>query len=375
MKITDVEVIPLRIPEHNIEIADGIQDDVIVRVHTDEGITGIGEADSSPLVVKALVEAWSSWPRCRGLREVLVGRNPMHVEQLWQEMQTATLWLGRNGAAQQAISAIDIALWDIVGKAAGKPVHALLGAAYHERVRVYASTLFTEDLAEMTEVAEKYVERGFSAVKFGWGPMGRSLAGDVKLVETARRAVGDRADLLVDAGCPYTAREAIQRVHAFADYHPYWFEEALEGDDLDGYRQLSRATRGEMRIATGEQDCALSAFEALITHGEVDVIQPDVSRAGGFTECRRIMLMAQRHHRLCVYHAWKSGILVAATLHMAAITPDIPFAEYTVSESPLRRELVKVDTTLENGTATIPQAPGLGVELDEEVLNKYRMDK
>jgi len=105
------------------------------------------------------------------------------------------------------------------------------------------------------------------------------------------------------------------------------------------------------------------------------VIQPDVSRAGGFTECRRIMLMAQRHHRLCVYHAWKSGILVAATLHMAAITPDIPFAEYTVSESPLRRELVKVDTTLENGTATIPQAPGLGVELDEEVLNKYRMDK
>src|SRR5438270_4896293 len=120
MKITDVEVIPLRIPEHNIDIADGIQDDVIVRVHTDEGITGIGEADSSPLVVKAIVEAWSSWPRCRGLREVLVGRNPMHVEQLWQEMQTATLWLGRNGVAQQAIAAIDIALWDIVGKATGK---------------------------------------------------------------------------------------------------------------------------------------------------------------------------------------------------------------------------------------------------------------
>ena len=105
------------------------------------------------------------------------------------------------------------------------------------------------------------------------------------------------------------------------------------------------------------------------------MIQPDVSRAGGFTECRRIMLMAQRHHRLCVYHAWKSGILVAATLHMAAITPDIPFAEYTVSESPLRRELVRVDTTLKDGVATIPQTPGLGVELNEEIVAHYRMDR
>jgi L-alanine-DL-glutamate epimerase-like enolase superfamily enzyme len=375
MKITDVEVIPVRIPEHNIQIADGIQDDVIVRVHTDEGISGVGEADSSPMVIKAIVEAWPSWPRCRGLRDILVGKDPMNVEQLWQEMQTGTLWLGRNGAAQSAIAAVDIALWDIVGKALNKPVHALLGAAFRDKVRVYASTLFTEDPGEMSAVGQKYVSQGFSAVKYGWGPMGRSLASDVKLVETARQAVGENTDLLVDAGAVFRAREAIQRMRQFVPYHPFWFEEALEGDDLDGYRQLSRAAGGDMRIATGEQDCALNAFEALITHGEVDVIQPDVSRAGGFTECRRIMLMAQRHYRLCVYHAWKSGILVAATLHMAAITPDIPFCEYTVSESPLRKEMVSVATTLKDGVATIPQAPGLGVTLNEEILNKYRMDK
>ncbi len=375
MKITDVEVIPLRIPEHNIHIADGIQDDVLVRVHTDEGITGIGEADSSPLVVKAVVEAWPSWPRCRGLRDILIGEDPFNVEMLWEKMRIGTLWLGRNGVAQQAIAAVDIALWDIIGKATGKPVHALLGAANRDSIRVYASTLFTEDPAEMTEVGERYVERGFTAVKFGWGPMGRSLAGDVKLVETARHAVGDNVDLLIDAGCPFKAREAIQRVRAFVPYHPFWFEEALEGDDLDGYRQLSRAADGDVRIATGEQENAFHAFEALITHGEVDVIQPDVSRAGGFTECRRIAQMAARHHRLCVFHAWKSGILVAATLHMAAITPDIPFAEYTVSESPLRRELVQVATTLKDGVATIPQEPGLGVELNEQVVEKYRMDK
>lgn len=148
------------------------------------------------------------------MRELLVGEDPFNVEMLWQQMQFGTLWLGRNGAVQQAIAAVDIALWDIVGKATGKPVHALLGAAYRNRVRVYASTLFTEDPAEMMEVGEKYVEQGFTAVKFGWGPMGRSLKGDVKLVEFARRAVGDDVDLLIDAGCPFQAREAIQRAHA-----------------------------------------------------------------------------------------------------------------------------------------------------------------
>lgn len=374
MRITDVEVIPLRIPQHNVHIADGIQDDVIVRVHTDEGISGLGEADSSPLVVKAIVEAWPSWPRCRGLRDIVVGEDPFNVEMLWERMTYGTLWLGRNGVAQQAIAAVDMALWDIVGKASRQPVHALLGAAYRTEVPVYASTLFTQDPAEMTDVGQRYVGQGFKAVKFGWGPMGRSLAGDVALVETARRAIGDDTALLVDAGCPFKAREAIQRVHAFAPYQPFWFEEALEGDDLDGYRRLSRAA-GDIRIATGEQESALPAFEALITQGEVDIIQPDIARAGGPTECRRIAQMAARHHRLCVFHAWKSGILVAATLHLAAIVRDIPFVEYTVSESPLRRELTHVATNLRDGIATIPQTPGLGVELDEEVLERYRMDK
>lgn len=374
MRITDIEAIPLRIPQHNIHIADGIQDDIIVRVHTDEGISGIGEADSSPLVVQGLVNAWSSWPHSRGLKEILIGQDPLKPEMCWELMRVGTSWLGRNGVAQQAMAAVDIALWDIAGKALGKPVHALLGAAYRDRVRVYASTLFTEDPGEMTAVGQKYAGQGFTAAKFGWGPMGRSLAEDVKLVETARRAVGDKVDLLIDAGSVFKAREAIQRVHAFAPYRPFWFEEALEGDDLVGYRQLSRAA-GDTRIATGEQESALAAFESLITEGEVDVIQPDVARAGGFTECRRIAQMAARHKRLCVFHAWKSGILVAATLHMAAIVPDLPFVEYTVSESPLRRELVRGKIQLQDGIATIPQEPGLGVELDEEIVARYRTDK
>ncbi len=374
MRITDVEVIPLRIPQHNVHIADGIQDDVIIRIHTDEGISGIGEADSSPLVVKAIVEAWPSWPRCRGLKDILVGEDPLNIEMLWEKMRFGTLWLGRNGVAQQAIAAIDIALWDIAGKAMGKSVHALLGAAFRDHVPVYASTLFTDDPGEMIEVGQRYAAQGFAAIKFGWGPMGRSLHGDVRLVETARRAIGDAPELLIDAGCPFKAREAIQRARAFAPYRPFWFEEALEGDDVDGYRRLSRAA-GDIQIATGEQECALAAFERLIVHGEVDIIQPDISRAGGITESRRIAAMAARHGRLCIFHAWKSGILVAATLQMAAIVPDLPFVEYTVSESPLRRELVRSTVTLDHGVASIPQGPGLGVELDEDVLERYRTDR
>jgi L-alanine-DL-glutamate epimerase-like enolase superfamily enzyme len=374
MKITAVEVIPLRIPNQDSSIADGIQDDVVVRVHTDEGLTGLGEADSSPLVVKAVVEAWSSWPFSRGLRDIVLGQDPFEVERLWEQMRVGTLWMGRAGVAMHAISAIDMALWDIIGKATGRSLQSLLGGLYRDRIRVYASTLFTEDPGAMTDVGQKYVSQGFTAVKFGWGPMGRSLAGDVKLVETARRAIGDEADLLVDAGCVFQAREAIQRARAFKPYDPFWFEEALQGDDLDGFRRLSRASR--INIATGEQLAGVQAFEALIRQGEVDIIQPDISRAGGVTESRRIAQMAARHRRLCVFHAWKSGILLAATLRMAATLPDIPLVEYTVSQSPLRRELVQSEVRLTgDGYAVIPDTPGLGIELDEDVVRKYRVDK
>lgn len=373
MKITEIEVIPLRIPNQDASIADGIQDDVVVRVHTDEGITGLGEADSSPMVVKAVFDAWASWPFSRGLRDILIGQDPFEVERLWDQMRIGTLWMGRAGVAMHAISAVDMALWDIIGKATGRSLQSLLGGSYRDQIRVYASTLFTEDPGEMTAVGQRYISQGFTAVKFGWGPMGRSLAGDVKLVETARRAIGDEADLLIDAGCVFQARDAIQRAQAFEAYHPFWFEEALQGDDLDGFRQLSRAAR--IRIASGEQLATVPAFEALITEGEVDVIQPDVSRAGGITESRRIAQMAARHGRLCVFHAWKSGILLSATLRLAATLADIPLVEYTVSESPLRRELVRSDVKLTgDGRAVIPDTPGLGLELDEEVVAKYRVD-
>jgi L-rhamnonate dehydratase len=373
MKITKVEAIPLRIPGLDWTRADGIQDDVIVRVHTDAGITGLGEADSSPAVVKALVDAPESWMRSRGLAGMLVGEDPLHTERLWDKMYQGTLWMGRGGVTIEAISAVDIALWDIKGKAFGVPVHTLLGGARRETIPVYASMLFEADLGLMRERAQHHVAEGYRAVKFGWGPMGPDLATDVALVRTAREAIGDAA-LLVDAGACWTAREAIRRVDAFQEYQLFWLEEALASDDLAGWARLTAATRG-MRIATGEQETLAGAFRDLLEIGHVDVLQPDLARAGGFTQGRRIADLAAGGHALCVPHAWKSGILVAATLHFAATLGEIPFVEHSMAESPLRRDLVRTEVQVARGVARIPQSPGLGVELNDEIVERYRVDR
>lgn len=373
MKITKVEAIPLRIPDLDWTKADGIQDDVIVRIHTDAGIMGVGEADASPEVVAALVDAPPSWMRSRGLAGMLLGEDPLHTERLWDKLYHGTLWMGRGGVTIQAISAVDIALWDIKGKALGLPVHTLLGGARRDTIPVYASMLFEHDRGLMRERAQRYIAEGYGALKFGWGPMGPGLATDVALVRAAREAIGDAA-LLVDAGSPWTVQEAILRVEAFREYRPFWLEEALASDDLAGWARLTAAAQG-LRIATGEQETLASAFRDLLEIGHVDVIQPDLARAGGFTQCRRIADMAVASHALCVPHAWKSGILVAATLHFAATLPEIPFVEYTVADSPLRRELVRTDVQVFHGTARVPQTPGLGVEVNEEIVERYRVDR
>jgi len=373
VKITRVEAIPLRLPELDATVADGIQDDVLVRVHTDEGITGIGEADSSPSVVKALVDAPESWWRSRGLAGMLVGEDPLHTERLWDKMYRGTLWMGPGGVAMHAIAAVDIALWDIKGKALGLPVHALLGGARRETLPVYASTLFDADRARMRERAQRYVSDGYRAVKFGWGPMGPDFATDVALVREARAAIGDAA-LLVDAGAAWTFREAVLRLDAFREYAPFWLEEALASDDLEGWARLAAAA-GDIRLATGEQESLASAFRDLLDVGHLDVVQPDLARAGGFTQCRRIAELAADRRALLVPHAWKSEILVAATVHFAATLPAVPFVEYSMAESPLRRELARSDLVASNGAVKVSQRPGLGVELDEDIVTRYRTDR
>ena len=372
MKITDVEAIVLRHRAEIQDIADGTQDALIVRVSTDEGITGIGEVDSSPSVVKAAIEAPKSHAICCGLRELLIGENPLEIGRLWNKMYRGSIFFGRRGVGIHAMSGIDIALWDLKGKALGKPVYELLGGAYRKRVRAYASTLMPDTPMGAAREAEKWAARGFTAVKLGWGGFGSSTDTDVALVAAARTAIGERVELLLDIGFCWDAATAIQQVRRFEPYRPFWVEEPLPPDDLRGYRQLADAV--DTRIACGEELATRWEFESLMDEARVDVVQPDIARAGGLTETKRIAEMAELRGLICVPHAWKTGILKAASLHLIASIPNAHFLEFVVWDSPLAHELVQPRFWIDqDGTVAVPEAPGLGVALDEAVLNRYRV--
>jgi L-alanine-DL-glutamate epimerase-like enolase superfamily enzyme len=367
MKITHVEVLYLRLPDVNAR-ADGTQDTLIVRVHTDAGLIGIGEVDSSPLVAKAVIEAPMSHAIARGLAECVIGEDPLDIEVLWEKMYRGSIFFGRGGAAQQAISGIDIALWDIAGKAYGQPVYKLLGGAFKHKFRAYASILFGNTPEETYEIGRHWVDEGFTAVKFGWGPLGQSEESDMAHVRAARRGIGDEAELMIDAGLAYDAVTAIRRAHQFAEFRPYWFEEPLHPDDYAGYTRV--AANSPLRIAAGEQEVTLDGFERLLATG-IDVVQPDVARVGGLTHARRIGQLAARLHKLCVNHSYKTGVSVAASLHFLAALPNTQWLEYCVEQSPLRQTLTRQQFPVEDGYVAVPEEPGLGVELDEAVVEKF----
>jgi L-rhamnonate dehydratase len=380
MKITDVEVLVLEAPggyaaPEGGEEAYGIKYLGLVKVTTDAGLAGYADVETQPHVARAIVNAPAEGavPGFEGLRSVLLGEDPFDVERLWHKMYMATVYYGRRGAAMQAISGIDIALWDILGKAIGQPVYKLLGGGYRDRVRAYASTLFRSEPAAMEEACRGYLDRGFTAVKFGWGVFGQDLERDVCLVAAARRALRDRPDLMVDAGwyVHRTAKEAIRMVRRLEPYRPFFVEEPLSPEDYDGYAQLAGAV--DTLIACGEQEATEWGFQTLIDRGKVDIIQPDLSRCGGFTAARRIVHLAELHNCLCIPHAWLSDLLTAASLHLNASLRRSLFQEFNVTTGPLSRALCQAPITMKDGFLPVPQGPGLGVEVDESAIEKYRV--
>ncbi len=369
MRITDVEAICLRLPEVN-ERCDGTQDTLLVRVHTDAGISGVGEVDSSPEVAKAIIDAPVSHKIARGLRHCVKGENPLDVARLFERMYQGSIFYGRGGAAQQAISGVDMALWDIAGKAMNQPVYRLLGGGFRKNLRAYASILFGDTPEQTYEIGRRFTDEGFEAVKFGWGPLGESEKSDLAHIREARRGVGEKAEFMIDAGLCYDVQTAIKRARQFEEYRPYWLEEPLHPDDLEGYRRLTE--RSPIRIAAGEQEVLLRGFQDLIDAG-VHVLQPDVARVGGPTQALEIGKLAARNRRLCVNHSYKSGISIAASLHFLAALPNTSWLEYCVENSPLRLELTRETYPVEDGYVAVPQEPGLGVTLNEEVVDKYRV--
>ncbi len=364
MKITQVICQILRIKSVVAKTASS-QDAVLVRIRTDNGLEGIGEADSSPEVVKAIIDAPFSHNIACGLRQILVGQNPLETERLWQEMHRRTLYFGRSSVTITAMAAIDMALWDLKGKHFGEPIHRLLGGKRHSRVQAYASILFGRDGRETADIARRWVETGYRAVKFGWEPMGKSEAVDIDLVRGAREGLGD-ATLLVDAGCVWDARTALARAKAFSDYKIGWLEEPLDPDDVDGYVWLR--DHSPVPIAAGEEECGRAAFRPLIDRRALDVYQVDLSR-NGFTDSAYIRSRVEEiGARLC-NHCYTSPLTVAASLHWLSTCRDAFLFEDCVEDSPLRHDLTHEKVRATDGWIEVPDRPGLGVTLDEDFVS------
>lgn len=371
MKITRVEPIHLRLPTVT-ERCDGSQETLLVKVHTDTGLVGVGEVDSSSLVAKAIIEAPLSHQICRGLAECVVGQDPFEIDRLIHRMYEGTIFFGRQGAVIQAMSGVEIALWDIVGKAVGRPVYQLLGGGFRKTFRAYSSILFGDTPAETERLGRDLVKQGFRACKFGWGPLGQSEEGDLAHVRAARSGVGKDVELMVDAGLCWDTATALRRARQFEPFNLTWLEEPLHPDNVQGYARLC-ASGPPMRIAAGEEICDIKEFQTMMDVGGLDVVQVDVTRVGGLARSKRIGWDAAERHRLCVNHSYKTGINIAASLHFVAALPNTHYFEYCVEQGALRQTLTKQRFPVVDGEIAVPEEPGLGVDLDEDVVARYRV--
>jgi len=388
MKITDVEAMVLDTGKDYPNPADameahGVRYVSLIKISTDEGFTGWSDVETQPHVGKAIVDAPSGGQiGFESLRAALIGEDPFEHERLWQKMFRYLGYYGRHGAGMQMISGADIALWDIAGKACGQPICKLLGARYRDRVMAYASTLFRPTPDDMTIAVEGYLEAGFRAIKFGWGAFGHNLELDIALVNAAREAAGPDIALMVDGGWygigyddpfrPRAVKDWIRLVEELEALDIFWLEDFLHPENFAGYAEVSKATR-TLRIAAGEQLAGYADFERLALEGRVDTLQPDLSRCGGVTVGRQIADMTQRLGIDCVPHAWLTDLLKAASLHLNAYLMDSLFLEYNVSSASLLNNLCIEPIHMVDGYITVPEAPGLGVEVDEVTVAKFRV--
>lgn len=388
MKITNVEAIVLdsgkNYPEPSVAAeAHGVRYVALLKISTDEGITGWSDIETQPHVGKAIVDAPSGGQiGFESLRAALVGEDPFEHERLWQKMYRYLGYYGRQGAGMHMLSGADIALWDITGKACGQPICKLLGAQYRTQVKAYASTLFRPTPDAMRRAVAGYLKQGFRAIKFGWGAFGHDLKLDVSLVQAARSEAGPDIDLMVDGGWygigyddPYRPRPVkdwLRLLDVFEAADIFWLEDFLHPENFAGYAEVAQATR-TLRIAAGEQLSGYAEFERLATEGRVHTLQPDLSRCGGLTVGHQIAEMAQRRGIDCVPHAWLTDLLKAASLHLNAYQMDSLYLEYNVSSASLLNHLCMEKIPMVNGYIPVPSGPGLGVEVDETAVAKYRV--
>ena len=369
MKIREIRAVGLRGATPEGGWTDELQRDdcvhTLIAVLTDEDLTGYGSVFTNDALVHAAL----------GVLEPLYrGENALEPERVGEKLRQSTFWLGRGGSITHAISGIDIALWDLLGKATGQPVGRLLGGRYRERVRPYASLLM-EEPGRLADHLLKIKAHGFRAFKTGWGPFGRkSAAVDEAIVRAAREAVGPESQLMVDAGgsdafWPQGYKWAVRTSNMLAAYNVAWFEEALRPDALEDYVLLRE--HSPVPIAAGEVLTRRQSFQPWLAARALDIVQPDVTKVGGITESRRIAWMAQDHGVRFVPHGWNTAVGLAADLQLASAFSDTDLVEYLIG-SPYVDELAAGGWRLDKeGMLPIPDKPGLGVELDRKAVARY----
>ncbi|MCA9217050.1 MAG: mandelate racemase/muconate lactonizing enzyme family protein [Planctomycetales bacterium] len=369
MKITGIDVCPLTGGTVDGGWPQGHepQEDLhtLLVVYTDDGPIGYGSCFTSGKLVNGAVELL--WPLLKGASAV----EPEHVS---ETLHQSTFWQGRGGAVTHAISGIDLALWDIMGKVCGQPVSRLLGGNYRDRVKAYGSILFDEPKALSINLAG-VVARGFKAIKMGWRPFGRrSRSFDEILVQTARKTVGDDIELMVDAGgseqfWPHGTNWARETAKMLADYDIVWFEEALPPDDINGFVELTRTS--PVPISGGEVLTRRQSFESFLQRRAFDIIQPDVTKCGGLSEFRRIAQMAQDCNVQVIPHGWNTAVGLAADLQISAFLPNARYVEY-LTPCAYIEDLSAVPFELDDaGCLAIPDTPGLGFELNDDGMKRF----
>jgi len=350
---------------------------MIVELTTDEGVTGWGESlchGLQPPEIAATIVQFA-------LKPIVVGQDPFDVDVLWERMYNLTRPYGQKGAVPNAMSAVDIAIWDCMGRALGKPVHKLLGGAYRHDVQPYATGFYRVDgksyPADAVAEAKRHQANGFTAMKL---KTGFGVEEDIDYIHGVRNGIGPGPKLMIDANHAYNVSSARRILKAIEPADIHWFEEPISPEDIDGYRELKTLT--SIYLAAGENEFTKIGFREWIARRAVDILQPDLCSAGGFTECRKISALAQAWHMPIIPHVWASGIGLAAALQFIATLPPAPLAlkpiepmlEYDQSAHPFRQDLIFGAIRMEQGRVRIPDGPGLGVDVNRDVIDRYKQN-
>ena len=373
-KIARVETFPLRYAEPNNN--GKTRHVTLVRLETASGAVGWGEAitgsEDAAVAMKVIME--------RGFMPRLMGRDPRDVEAIWSEFRETTYWTGNGGIVTFAISAIDMALWDLAGRLAGLPVHRLLGGKRRDRVRAASSIIFdTGNLAGLGQQFAELRARGYGVLKGGWGhdlsiAFGRDPKRDVAIVRTMREAVGEDAEIIVDvvAGSGWTASHAITMARAFEPYRLYWLEDALPEGDIEGWKRLRAGTATP--LCTGEKGWTVPHFRGLVESGALDIIMMDPGRAEGVTGSKKIIDIAADGGMSWNAHSWSSALNTAASLHLCAASPNVLLLELKPEPSPMQNDIVSDPIVMKDGWIQVRDTPGLGVTVDEAAVRRFAFD-